>query len=55
MANDELYKALEGEVPELFLIGDGKQSGMIVHAVRSGYNQIRLRAVTHTQRRGREK
>jgi 2,4-dienoyl-CoA reductase (NADPH2) len=36
-ANDELYKALEGQVPELFLIGDGKQSGMIVHAVRSGY------------------
>ena len=35
--NDELYKALEGQVPELFLIGDGKQSGMIVHAVRSGY------------------
>ena len=35
--NDELYKALEGKVPELFLIGDGKESGMIVHAVRSGY------------------
>ena len=36
-ANDELCKALEGQVPELFLIGDGQQSGMIVHAVRSGY------------------
>ena len=36
-ANDTLYKALEGQVPELFLIGDGKESGMIVHAVRSGY------------------
>ena len=35
--NDELYKALEGQVPELFLIGDGKEAGMIVHAVRSGY------------------
>jgi 2,4-dienoyl-CoA reductase (NADPH2) len=35
--NDDLYKALDGQVPELFLIGDGKQSGMIVHAVRSGY------------------
>jgi 2,4-dienoyl-CoA reductase (NADPH2) len=35
--NDELYQALDGQVPELFLIGDGKESGMIVHAVRSGY------------------
>ena len=35
--NDTLYMALDGQVPELFLIGDGKESGMIVHAVRSGY------------------
>ena len=35
--NDKLYKALEGKVPELYLIGDGKESGMIVHAVRAGY------------------
>lgn len=35
--NDELYRALEGQVPELFLIGDGKAAGMIVHAVRSGH------------------
>ena len=37
LANDKLYKALDGKVPELYLIGDGKESGMIVHAVRSGY------------------
>ena len=37
MPNDKLYKALEGKVPELYLIGDGKEAGMIVHAVRSGY------------------
>jgi len=36
-SNDKLYKALEGKVPELYLIGDGKEAGMIVHAVRSGY------------------
>jgi 2,4-dienoyl-CoA reductase (NADPH2) len=35
--NDKLYQALEGKVPELYLIGDGKEAGMIVHAVRSGY------------------
>jgi len=38
LPNDKLYKALEGTVPELYLIGDGKESGMIVHAVRSGYH-----------------
>ena len=38
LPNDKLYKALEGKVPELYLIGDGKESGMIVHAVRSGYH-----------------
>ena len=37
MPDDELYKKLEGKVPELFLIGDAKQSGMIVHAVRAGF------------------
>jgi 2,4-dienoyl-CoA reductase-like NADH-dependent reductase (Old Yellow Enzyme family)/thioredoxin reductase len=36
-SNDKLYKALEGKVPELYLIGDGRESGMIVHAVRSGF------------------
>lgn len=35
--NDALYKALEGKVPELHLIGDGKQAGMIVHAIRTGF------------------
>ena len=38
LANDELYRARQGKVPELHLIGDGKQAGMIVHAVRSGYH-----------------
>jgi 2,4-dienoyl-CoA reductase (NADPH2) len=37
LPNDKLYKALEGKVPELHLIGDGKQAGMIVHAVRAGF------------------
>jgi len=36
-SNDTLYKALEGKVPELYLIGDGREAGMIVHAVRAGY------------------
>jgi len=35
--NHDLYEKLEGKVPELYLIGDGKQAGMIVHAVRAGY------------------
>jgi 2,4-dienoyl-CoA reductase (NADPH2) len=38
LPNDKLYQALEGKVPELYLIGDGKEAGMIVHAVRSGYH-----------------
>jgi 2,4-dienoyl-CoA reductase (NADPH2) len=38
LPNDKLYKALEGKVPELYLIGDGKEAGMIVHAIRSGYH-----------------
>jgi 2,4-dienoyl-CoA reductase (NADPH2) len=37
LPNDKLYKALEGKVPELYLIGDGKQAGMIMHAIRTGY------------------
>jgi pyruvate/2-oxoglutarate dehydrogenase complex dihydrolipoamide dehydrogenase (E3) component len=37
LPNDELFRALEGKVPELYLIGDGKQAGMMVHAVRAGY------------------
>jgi 2,4-dienoyl-CoA reductase (NADPH2) len=37
LPNDALYLALQGQVPELFLIGDGRQSGMIVHAIRGGY------------------
>ena len=37
LPNDKLYKALDGKVPELYLIGDGKESGMIVHAIRAGY------------------
>ncbi len=37
LPNHELYEALEGKVPELYLIGDGKKAGMIVHAVRGGY------------------
>jgi 2,4-dienoyl-CoA reductase (NADPH2) len=36
-ANDDLYEKLEGKVPELYLIGDGREAGMIVHAIRSGY------------------
>ncbi len=36
-ADDDLYEKLEGKVPELYLIGDGREAGMIVHAVRSGY------------------
>ncbi len=36
--NDTLFKALEGKVPELYLIGDGREAGMIVHAVRAGYH-----------------
>ena len=38
LPNEKLYQALEGKVPELYLIGDGKESGMIVHAIRSGYH-----------------
>ena len=35
--NEGLYAALDGKVAELYLIGDGKQPGMIMHAVRAGY------------------
>jgi NADPH-dependent 2,4-dienoyl-CoA reductase/sulfur reductase-like enzyme len=37
LPNDELYRALEGKVPELYLIGDAKQAGMMVHAIRAAY------------------
>jgi hypothetical protein len=37
LPNDELYRALQGKVPELFLIGDAKEAGMMVHAIRAGY------------------
>jgi 2,4-dienoyl-CoA reductase (NADPH2) len=42
LPNEGLYKALEGKVPELYLIGDGKEAGMIVNAIRSGYQTARL-------------
>jgi 2,4-dienoyl-CoA reductase (NADPH2) len=35
--DDELYEKLEGKLPELYLIGDARQAGMIVHAVRAGF------------------
>ena len=35
--NMELLKGLEGKVPELYLIGDGKKPRMIVDAIREGY------------------
>ncbi len=41
LPNDKLYKALDGKVPELHLIGDGKEAGMIVNAIRSGYQTAR--------------
>ena len=37
LPNDELYRALKGKVPELYLIGDANQAGMMVHAIRAGY------------------
>jgi len=37
LPNDELYRALKGKVPELYLIGDASQAGMMVHAIRAGY------------------
>jgi 2-enoate reductase len=36
--NEGLYAALRGKIPEVYLVGDGKEPGMIVHAVRSGYH-----------------
>jgi 2,4-dienoyl-CoA reductase (NADPH2) len=35
--NAELLKDLQGKVPELYLIGDAHRSGMIVDAIRQGY------------------
>ncbi len=39
--NHELYEKLRGKIPELYLIGDGNRAGMIVHAVRAGYQTAR--------------
>jgi pyruvate/2-oxoglutarate dehydrogenase complex dihydrolipoamide dehydrogenase (E3) component len=36
-ANDELYTALKGRVPELYAIGDCSQPRLILHAVADGY------------------
>lgn len=41
LPNDRLFKELIGKVPELYLVGDGKQAGMMVHAIRSGYHTAR--------------
>jgi len=35
--NDDLCRTLEDIVPEVFIIGNSKEPGMIVHAVRAGY------------------
>jgi len=40
-SNTELLKDLEGRVTELYLIGDANQPGMIVDAVRQGYQAAR--------------
>jgi 2,4-dienoyl-CoA reductase (NADPH2) len=37
VSNTDLLKALEGKVPELYLIGDAQKPRMIVDAVREGY------------------
>jgi thioredoxin reductase len=37
LPNNKLHKTLQGKVPELYLIGDGREAGMIVNAIRSGY------------------
>jgi 2,4-dienoyl-CoA reductase (NADPH2) len=39
--NTELLESIEGKVPELYLIGDGKKPRMIVDAVREGYQTAR--------------
>jgi len=38
LPNTELYDALQGKVPELYVVGDASKAGMIVHAVRAGYH-----------------
>jgi len=40
-ANTELFESLRGAVPELFLIGDARNPGMIVDAVRGAYQVAR--------------
>lgn len=36
-ANERLYKALEGKVPEIYCIGDSSQPRRILEAIREGY------------------
>jgi pyruvate/2-oxoglutarate dehydrogenase complex dihydrolipoamide dehydrogenase (E3) component len=41
--NHELTKTLQGKVPEIYVIGDCNESGLIVNAIADGYrvaNQI---------------
>jgi len=33
-SNNELYKELDGKIPQLHIIGDGKNIGKIIHAIR---------------------
>jgi 2,4-dienoyl-CoA reductase (NADPH2) len=40
-SNTELLKDLEGRVAELYVIGDANQPGMIVDAIRQGYQAAR--------------
>jgi len=37
MANDDLFKALEGKVPELYCVGDASQVQRIMEATNDGY------------------
>ncbi len=39
--NVDLFDALEGKVPELYVIGDAKESRMTVDAIREGYHTAR--------------
>jgi len=36
-ANDSLFKALEGKVPEVYCIGNASQVQRIIEAVNAGY------------------
>jgi 2,4-dienoyl-CoA reductase (NADPH2) len=40
--NAELLKDLQGKVPELYLIGDANKPGMIVDAIREGYQTAKV-------------